>query len=371
VINQAANAQFIDTSSQISNQVDANVAETLTGETSQPPNAPTTGQGFTAYTQKPGPRSIYSGYGKEGKWDFCSNVILIEGFNEKNSFIGKGVTDAYSSQLGFSIKSPFGTTIQPFVSYQYASTDLQGANTAHANTYGASLNLSQKIIPFQPVFHDHQSGAVRNIGDQSKDVFCQDVNAYRDHYPNYDVTAGLNISYGDANLATFKKGWAYDTQDGYGITPSFSFDYFRKRAATDGGFDGLPDAVSIVPSYAYLSTDGMKDESSSAGLLSIQDRNTYLFVLEPKSDCDQTPIQTLQLIESNTLFHDTNQELIAASTGPIAYQNWARFGLALEYTNTVDPKRNLPVAKIEYDYDAFNAQYQAHTVMLTINFRCW
>jgi hypothetical protein len=158
---------------------------------------------------------IYSGYGKKATWNIA-NVALIETFNEKNSFIGKGVTDNSSSQLGFTIKSPFGTTIQPYIAYQYSSIDLFGANSAHGDTYGASLNIAQKLLPAIPVFRDNQSGAVLNIPADKPDVPC-DKNTWKDHYPNFDVVAGLNLSYGDANISTYKKGWAYDTQDGYGI----------------------------------------------------------------------------------------------------------------------------------------------------------
>jgi hypothetical protein len=361
--------QGIDTFSQISNQVDANVVETLTTPSYQSPGAVTYNP-ETGGAQPGNTPGIYSGYGQKGKWDFLSNVGMIETFNEKNSFTGKGVTDLYSSQLGFTIASPIGTKIQPYISYQHTSTDLVGTNSAHANTYGASLNITQKIFPAVPVFCDDQPNAVYNIPTSKPDQQC-DATTWKDHYPNFDIVAGLNLSYGDANLSTLGKGWKYDTQDSYGITPNLSFDLYRKKSATEGGFDFLPNAISIVPSYAYNSTDGHSGESSSSGLLSIQDRNSYLFVCHHKDDCDSTPDETIQIIQSNTLFHDTNQEPIAAPTGPIAYQNWARFGFAIQYGNTMDSHYNLPVAKIEYDYDAFNAQYQAHTVLLTVNFRFW
>jgi hypothetical protein len=312
-------------------------------------------------------------------WD--KGVTLIESFNEKNSFIGRGVTDTYSSQLGWTFSTPIGTAITPTVSYAGASTGSGQSNTYHSNGYGVGLNFQQKILPAFPVFGTQppQSGAVYNVGDTSKDPACpNDPTNYPDHYPNCDVQALLGLSWQDTNLASRGKEWAYDTQDGYNATPGVQFDYFRKKSS-NGKFDPLPAAVNIVSTYSYLSVDGHNGESGSNGLLSVSDRNTWLWVLHPAGDCDHTSLRTISLIESNTLFHDTDQEPIAAPTTPVAYQNWARFGLAITYTDVTnaakgDPEADpdcsfiVPLIKLEYDYDAFNAQYEAHTVTLTMNF---
>lgn len=383
-----ANGQLVDPTTQISNQVDANNAETLMGEThqggAQNQNQSQTSTGPKAYFQPHWTTagSPYSGYSDKALTGWTpKGLILIEGFNEKNSFLGKGVTDTYSTQLGWSEQSPVGTIIQPFINYQNTGTDLVGTNTAHSSGIGASLNISQKIFPAIPVFCERQPGAVWNIGSTTNDKPCPDNPSHRpDHYPNFDIQTGLNLSFGDTNLATLKHGWSYNTQDAYGISPNLSFDFYRKRTNSDDGLSWLPAAVSIVPTYAYAMAENQSGNSSSSGLLSIQNRNTYLWVLAHEDDCDQTPTESIQLIESNTLFHDTNQEPLTPSTTPIRYQNWARFGLALAYSyldivKITNPngtpgtvkKASLPQLKVEYDYDAFNNQYEAQTVTISAN----
>ena len=382
----AARGQLVDPTTQISNQVDANNAETLLNETFQnwTPSRPIPATPGTNKIQfqpefqpaTSGGSSLYSGYSSNPLKNWTpKGLILIEGFNDKSSYIGKGVTDTYSTQMGWSEQSPVGTIIQPFINYSRVNTDLGGTNTAHATGIGASLNISQKIFPFGPVVNEGQAGAVRNIGSSANDPACPlNASIKPDHYPNFDIQAGLNLSFGDSNLATLKHGWSYDTQDTYGISPNCSFDFYRKQASStaDDHFWLLPAAVSIVPTYAYTMTSNQADKTASAGLLSIQDRNVYLWVLSHKDDCDNTPTKSIQLIESNTLYHDTNQEPLTPPTTPIQYQNWARFGLAIAYSYiNIKPDGtkgiSLPQLKVEYDYDAFNAQYEAQTVTVSAN----
>jgi hypothetical protein len=310
---------------------------------------------------------------------------MLESFVEKNSFLGKGTTDSYQTQEGWSFNSPVGTSIQPYLSYQNSSTELLGANTYHANTYGAALNLTQRVVPLTAVFQDNQPNATLNLGSTKSDPWCEkDPTIKPDHYPNLDVQAGLNLSYGDSNLATLTHGWAYNTDDSYGISPNAAVDFYLKPSSNLSDAPSLEDlmpcAISIVPTYGYLMTEDQHGDSASSGLLSIQDRNTYSFVIGAGPDCDRTPWQSIQVTEINTLFHDTNQEFLTPQTGPIRYQNWARFGLAISYMNLGEPPtpdlcnrstartNSLPLAKIEYDYDAFNNQYEEHTVLLTVNF---
>ncbi len=385
-------AQLVDPTVQISNQVDVNNAETISSQTYQGIEVvPGPGQVQT-FVSKPG--SPYSGlqFPAPTGWK-AKGLVLIEGFNEKNSFLGKGVTDAYSTQIGWTEQSPIGTTITPYINYQNSGTDLVGTNVAHSNGIGASLNISQKFFPSAPIFFwkEPQPGAVQNIGKGNEHA-CDPKSPYiPDHYSNFDIQTGLNLSFGDTNLATLKHGWAYDTQDAYGISPNLSFDFFRRQANSYDYGDPvhpspvdktpwLPAAINIVPTYTYMMGENQAGNSSSTGQLSIQDRNTYSWVLHDLGDCDHSPTEFIQLIESNTLLHDTNQEPLTPSPTPIRYQNWARFGLALAYCHnfykqvsqpdgTIKPVKvaSLPLLKVEYDYDAFNNQYEAHTVNVTAN----
>jgi hypothetical protein len=328
------------------------------------------GESFPANIDVP-----YSGYGEEKKdWSY-KKVIAFGSFVNRNSYLGKGVTDTENGQLGWSFDGPAGTSIQPFLTYQSGSTDLSGNNTGNSTNYGFALSMAQKIFPAVAVFKDHQPKATYNLTSTVNDPACpKDPNSIPDHFPNCDVQALLNLSYGDGNISTLGKNWAYSTQNTFAIAPGFSFDLFPRRPSE---FSLLPVGISILPSWTYLFTEDQNNNRASSGLLSISDRNTYQWSLNHWDDCDQTPRNSISLIESNTLLHDTNEDLLTPQSGRIAYQNWVRFGLALQWTYQPNPETrageekskypSVPSARIEYDYDAFNNQYQQHTVMLTIN----
>jgi hypothetical protein len=77
-----------------------------------------------------------------------------------------------------------------------------------------------------------------------------------------------------------------------------------------------------------------------------------------------------RLTEYNTLLHDTNQEPLPPPVSPIPYQNWAKFGVAVIYDaiyfeNGSDKKHI--TARVEYSYEAFNAGYEAHNVIASVN----
>jgi hypothetical protein len=124
-------------------------------------------------------------------------------------------------------------------------------------------------------------------------------------------------------------------------------------------------SVTVITSYSDQMINADNGTSGSNGLLSAQARTTYVYVLNQETkdtDIGTIPYETLELTQSNTFLHDTNQEPLTLSAGSIPYQNWAKFGLALAYRN----KKTFS-AKIEYTYETFNNQYEAHNVVASLN----
>jgi hypothetical protein len=367
-----ASGQILDPTTQIANQADNDVAEALTSHArveivpSAPSNNPSTEAAGGQFGE-------YSGYRNSSmpvptKLFTFNYFINQETYNEKNSFLGTGVTNTFLNQLGCDITTPYGTDIQPFISYQYASTHLFGTTSSRGNTYGAALNLSQKIFPFFPLFGssfaESQPNAVFNLGNATPEQIAA-INS-GDHdvhniYPNFDTKLGLSLGAADANLGKFKGHWSYVTQDIYSIAPNMAFDFYFRPATVENRLSLLPNAVSIIPTYSHQLTSANDGTSGSSGILSIQDRNTYIWALDAKSDSDKTVDESIQVVESNTLLHDTDQEPLVLSPTPASYQNWAKFGLAVQYVNPAVS------VKVEYTYEAFNAQYASQNVVATLN----
>jgi hypothetical protein len=344
--NAQVDAQLFDSSVQISNQVDIQTLQDL-ADAARPATAPENTN-----------RQLYveTWIDKQLPFNWQSQgVFLINTFNEKNSFVGKGVSDAFGTQLGWGFQSGDAkTVIQPFINYANSNTDLVGNNSAHSHGYGASVNMTRELLAKTPLL---ARDAEANPGVDAPT-------------PNFGIVSGLNLSYLDTNLATYAKGWSYDTQDAYTLSPNLSFNYTRRKSnefpdEPHDAWSVFPEAISLVPTYAYGMTEGRMGTSGSAGLLSVQDRNTWSWEFGT-NDNDK---RTLQLIQSNTWYRDTNQEMLTAPTGHLEYQNWARFGFAISYADFSHDDFKVPTVKLEYDYDAFNNQFEQHVVTLTINVR--
>ena len=411
----AASAQDIDPSTNIGNQVDQNVIDTLTAPGSTPVNLPPPSKGekpldllnfdiktlSTVVTQD-GKLSPYSGYSTTVK-PVSVAILAQQGFTSKDSFVGMGVMTTYMSQVGLDFATCFGTDIQPFLNYQHASRDLIGTTTYRSDSYGGSINIVQRLFPFVAIT-DRQRKAVYNF--QADDTSVKDVNGtpqplsdgnsivvdkktglpvmyVKDVYPNCDGNLGVSLGMNAPDISTFKKSkWIDSNQNMYSVAPSAIFDLFFRPVVDDGvprpcyvGY--LPNSISFVATYN--DTLAMADDgtSSSNGTLSFQERNTYAFALghptglplaknkKDFTDVVPHPNETIQLIETNTLLHDTNQEPLTPPSGPLPYQNWAKFGLAIAYTNT---KAKLNV-KLEYTYEAFNALYDSQNVVASVSYQ--
>ena len=121
--------------------------------------------------------------------------------------------------------------------------------------------------------------------------------------------------------------------------------------------------INIVPAYAAELRSTSMGTSSSAGILQVQDRNTYTVPLETSAG---TVVKSLQFTEFNNLEHDTNEEPLPPPVSPLPYQNWAQFGAAVSYNALYDANRHI-ILRVQYSYDAFNAAYEAHTVVASVN----
>ena len=379
-----ANAQTFDPTIDIGNQVDENVSRALQTQT-----ASGSSSALVPSSEEYSARAIeqkyqdYSGFlippppgtpVQPVNWWEPKETLLQETFNEKNSFLGTGVTDGYTSQVGLDFRTPFGTDIQPFFVYQHASRDLVGTTIYRADSYGGSLGITQKLFPLiagQPL-------ARYNLGDSSNVVY--NAQGYApDYYPNFDLNLGLNFNAASTDVSNLKKGtWADSTQATYGLAPSLIFGFYFKRPNIENKFSLIPASVTIVPTYSDQMVMANNGTSGSNGILSIQDRNTYVWVVHQTDlpiDVQPTPTETIEVTESNTLLHDSNQEPLTAST-PTPYQNWAKFGLALAYRHTevVRPGEKksgfwIDSVKVEYTYEAFNAQYEARNVVASLNIK--
>ncbi len=390
-----ANAQDIDPSINIGNQVDQNVVDTLIAPGATPVNITEARQKSAASLQltpwstpttKNGYLSPYSGYATSVA-PLTVSVLAQQGFSSKDSFTGMGVTTSYTSQVGLDLATCYGTDIQPFLSYQHASRDLIGTTTYRSDAYGGSLNLTQRIFPLAAIT-DKQPKAVYNFsgGDTTPidatqslsngNGYIGDTKYVKDVYPNCDINLGLNLGLNAPSITTLKKTtWVASNQNMYSVAPSVVFDLFLRPVLADGipRPRYLPNSISIVPTYNDTMTMVDNGTSGSNGTLAIQERNAYVFAIHPPTDppvdkfnrkpTDLVPhaSETIQIIETNTLLHDTNQEPTTASPGPIPYQNWAKFGLAIAYTN-----KNVNL-KVEYTYEAFNTMYDTQNVVASLS----
>jgi hypothetical protein len=367
----SANAQVFDPTDSIGNQVDQNVSRTLQTESGAqvipPPSSslpPGTAGEKAVLGGTPGNYSGFSINAPPAKLFEAKQFLLQGTFNEKNSFLGMGVTDGYTGQIGLDVTSSFGTDIQPFVSYQHASRDLVGTTTYRADNYGGAINITQKLFPFFP----GQPQAVLNLRDptcEEKEALQAQKNI-KDIFPNFDINLGLNLMTNSTGLSNLKKGtWTGVNQDSYGIASGPIFDFYFKRPQKGDPFSLMPVSVTVITSYSDQMINADNGTSGSNGLLSAQARTTYVYVLNQETkdtDIGTIPYETLELTQSNTFLHDTNQEPLTLSAGSIPYQNWAKFGLALAYRN----KKTFS-AKIEYTYETFNNQYEAHNVVASLN----
>jgi hypothetical protein len=320
-----------------------------------------------------------------------SPIIVTGIFNEKNSFVGKGLTDTYTGQVGWSYQTPFALTIQPSLTYQEANTDLGGLSSFNSNTYGCSVNLALKVFPIEAITMN-QPAAAYNLAPTKLDKPCPyEPWTIPDQYPSCDLLVNLNGGFNDANTETnVFSHWVYSTQDNYSVIPGLTFDYYNQKTSDGFGTQNdwtclLPSSVTFSPSFTDVLTENQMGQSASAGFLSLSERNLYLFTLDPShdyTDCDQAPSESVSVVQINTLNHDTNQEGLIPPSGHVEYQNWATFGLALIYAKAHpkpdpnSPKKGgvelqVPTAKVEYDYVAFNNQYEGHTVTVTVNFKFW
>ena len=302
--------------------------------------------------------------------------ISQEMFNAKNTYVpGVGDTTTYNNQIGCDLTTPYATDIQPFINYQYATQHLNGMNTFRDNTYGAALNISQKIFPFAPVFEEGEAGAVYNLRNATPQersrIATGDV---PDIYPNFDTKLGFSVGFTDNNQESFKKAhWSYMTQDVYSLSPNLAFDFYMKRPTVENQFSLIPAAISIVPTYNDQCISANDGTSGSSGIFSVQNRNTYIYVITPgavgnqnsSAVVDVQPKEAVTVTESNTILHDTNQEPLQAPKSPNLYQNWAKFGLAVAYNRMIDDHK--VSAKFEYTYEAFNALYESNNVVLSVN----
>ncbi len=275
-----------------------------------------------------------------------------ETFNEKNSFSGTGVVDSYGSDVGVDLNTNTGLKIEPDFGYKYSSRDLVGTNTLRTNSYNGTLTLTQKIFPLVAITK-HQPGATFNLRDATTD----DLNKMQnDIYPNMDIKLGLVAAITASDLNTLVKGSRIKTsQDAYDVAPSVTFDFALSHEFT----------ISLVPSFDDTMISTSTGTSASGGSLQIQERNTYTYV--PSADTTES----FQLTEYNSLLHDTSIEPLPPAAVPIAYQNWAKFGLSFSYDKVYDDqdpdnKRHV-IARVEYSYEAFNAAYQAQNIIASVN----
>jgi hypothetical protein len=348
VLGDLANAQDFDPSTNIGNQIDQNVTQTLQTATGAPivitHPTPRKGGGMFAVPIIKGVTGPYSGFLTKSstKLTFTTGAILLqETFNEKNSFTGIGVTDGFATQIGTDISSSYGTDIQPNFSYQHASRDLIGTTTYRADTYAGSVGITQKIFPFIP----GQPHAVYNLG---KPVTYHDTRSFaEDIFPNCDINLGLNLGVNTSSQSTLKKtSWTDLTQDTYGIAPSLIFDLYLKRPKKEDKFSLIPATISIVPGYTDQMTMANNGTSSSTGLLSLQDRNAYYWVLDSADrNNDIGPFFTRAIIitESNTFLHDTNQEPLTPSQPPFAIKTGPSSALRSATRSTAPTsKSNIP-----------------------------
>ncbi len=301
---------------------------------------------------------IYSGFvaNKSPTFFTTPQFYTRDTFNEKNSFLGTGVTDSYGHDLGVDINTRTGLRIEPDFGYKYAARDLDGTNTQRANSYAGTLTFTQKVFPLAAITDD-QPGATFNLREATDEDLKKLDN---DIYPNMDIKLGFVAAITATNLSTLTAGSRVKTsQDAYDLSPSLTFDFALSKQFT----------LSLVPSYDNTMTSTSTATSSSGGSLQIQQRNTYTYV--PTHGGVPDTIQSFQITEYNSLLHDTSLEPLPPVAMPIAYQNWAKFGLSLTYNRVYgDPrlkdKRHI-LARVEYSYEAFNAAYEAHNVIASVN----
>jgi hypothetical protein len=311
------------------------------------------------------------------------SLLNFDSFSSKDSFIGMGVATSYQTQVGADFLFSTGTDLQSYLNYQHLSKDLLGTTNYRSDAYGGSINLVQRIIPIEAIT-ENQPRAVQDFsGDgnstETPTTLANGKKYLKDFYPNYDLNIGLLASLTAPDIATLKKNkWKNSNQNAYALTPQVVYDLYLRPQLKDptstAESDWIPNSVSLIAAYTDTMTMVDNGTSSSAGNLSLQDRNTYIFPIgDPVVPTDpitglptevgKVPAATIQVTQTMAIIHDTNEEMVPGSTTPIAYQNWGRFGVALTYTN---PKFN---AKLEYYYDAFNAQYDNHTVSLTMSYK--
>lgn len=379
VLRGAANAQIIDPSLDIlNNQVDQNViqnVETVSGNTVEYNKA------TTPEEEAAGVKNGYTG-SMSGLQTQPTNTVTLalgpslfqETFNEQNSFIGKGVTDGYTTQLGQDFKSKYGTDIQAFFTYQHSGRDLSGTTTYRADSYGGTISVQQKILPFVPLMPG-QTSAVYNFDRHQ--VFNtpgkKPIEWVEDVYPNWDAFAGLTAAVNSVDMTNLKKHtWLSSTQDNYTLSPNLTFDFYLRRPAEGDTLNPIPNTITVLSTY----TDQMSEDagaSGSAGVLSIQDRNSYYWVLGSgphDRDLGTFPTEALILTQTNAVVRDTNQESITPPTGFTPYQTWGRFGVALTYQVSPTDKTAIPYTiKAEYTYEAFNELYETHNVVLSCNIK--
>lgn len=303
---------------------------------------------------------------------YKTNAMLFqETFTEKNSYTGMGVTDGFATQIGTDISNNVGTDIQPNLSYQYAARDRIGTTTYRADTYSATLGITQKVFPFKPLLQ-YQGGATYNLGDPEPGATTYEANGQKyiaDVYPSFDANLSFNAGANEACVFNLGKGsWAHTDQHTFALAPGLVFNFYLKRLdKAHNHFSLIPTTISIAPTYTDQMTMVNNGTSSSAGILTIQDRNSYYWVFDddlPSGDVTVKGVRYLQVTESNTLYHDTNQEAVTTPVSPYIYQNWAKFALGVTYQY----KPGLS-GKVEYTYEAFNNMYDSQTVVASCNFK--